>query len=161
MIAFKLESREVTLAHYNARKEKHGDQDVDAADLKLRVDLPMTELAMFAPDLAASLYRQDEKDVAGAPTILRFPRLEPIRWDEAVAGGEVIVHYGISGDGDMALANAQVDKFVLGPREGGSVAVEFRVQFHPTEEQAGKLSTSLLGGTIRTTVKPPQGGAEA
>lgn len=153
---FKLTEREVRLSHYNARKEKHGEEDVDAADLKFEVDLPMTDLGMFHPKLEAALYDREKLDAAGAHTELTFPRLEPIKWDETIAGGGVWVHYGPTKDGDMLLANATVDKFVLEPRQGGSVGVTFRVQFHPDELQAGRLATTLLGGTVRLSVVPPQ-----
>lgn len=156
MTKFKLTEREVRLAHYNARKEKHGDDDVDAADLKFEVDLPMTDLGMFHPNLESALYDREKLDAAGAHTELTFPRLEPIKWDETIAGGEVVVHYGLEGSGDMVLANATVDKFVLEPRQGGSVGVTFRVQFHPDELQAGRLATTLLGGTVRISITPPE-----
>lgn len=157
MITFKLKEREVRLVNYNARKEKHGDSDVDAADLKFEADVPMTDLGMFHPALQGALYDPTKADVAGASTALQFPRVKPIAWDDVVAGGKVVVHHGVNGAGDMTLSNAVVDKFVLEPREGGSVGLVFRVQFHPENEtQAGRLSTTLLGGTVRLTVEPPQ-----
>ncbi len=51
MKGFKFNEREVTLAHFNARKEKHGDEEVEAADLKFEVDVPMTDLGMLHPAL--------------------------------------------------------------------------------------------------------------
>jgi hypothetical protein len=155
VITFKLAEREVRLAHYNARKETHGDADIDAADLKFEVDMAMTEMEMFHPALQSALYDQTKADVAGASTTLLFPRLKPLAWEDAVAGGRVVVHHGLNGAGDMVLSNAVVDKFTITPREGGSVGLTFRVQFHPDEAQAGKLSTTFLGGTVRLSVEPP------
>lgn len=149
---FALTERLVLLSHCNFRKERHGEDDVDAADLKFEVDLPMADLQMFHGALQGVLYDQEKPDVAGAFTVLRFPKLEPIRWSDSVEGGEVVVHYGMS---HMTLANARVDKFLLEARDGGTVALTFRVQFHPSEDQAGKLATSLLGTQVPITIRPP------
>lgn len=162
MSGLRFNEREVTLAHFNARKEKHGDEEIEAADLKFEVDVPMTDLGMLHAALQSVLYDPEKLDAGGASTSLRFPRLEPLKWAEEINGSEVVVHWGMTGDGDLVLAEAVVDKFVIAPREGGSVALTFRVQFRPTPDQAGALATTLLGERVRLSIRPQenQGGAQ-
>lgn len=165
---FALTDRTVTLGNFNPRVENNGPDDKKpAADLKIEMALPNTELARFHPDLQASLYCFDpqrggdlvdaakkDEDATYAPH-LRFPKLGALAWDLELIGAKVTIAYGASGRGDIVLGDCKVNKFSLEPQDGGTVKASFRVQGHPDGKQAGKLY-DMQGCEITLTIEPPK-----
>jgi hypothetical protein len=151
------------LLNVNPRPELHGEDKKAAADLKITTHLPNTELAQFHPNLKHLLYVKDsdrpdlvsQADPEHA-TMLRFPQLlAPLKWQGEIVGAAITVHRGISAKSDLKIEGCLVNEFRLEPMEGGSVAVTFRVQFHPDEKTIGRLCM-LTGTDVVVSVAPPE-----
>lgn len=159
---FKLNEVTARLQNVNPRPELHGQESKLAADLKVEVKLPNTELAQFDARLKSVLYEKSngQPDLVSQSdpehtTQLRFPQLGvPIKWAGEQVGGTLTVHRGISAKSDLVLEGALFNEFRIEPLEGGSVSVTFRVQIHPDEKEIGKLCT-MTGTDIVITVEPP------
>lgn len=157
---FELKEAKAKLIDVNPRAELHGESSKAAADLKIKVMLPATELAQLHPTLRSMLYEKpsapDLADQAtGEANALRFPQLGlPLKWEGEVVGGKVTIHHGISSKSDLVLDTVMVNEFRLEPLEGGSVQTTFRVQCHPDEKAFGRLCT-MTGTDIVVSVEPP------
>jgi len=149
---FELQKHEAMIIDFNPRREKIGDADVFAGDLKVQARMTLDDLAMFSPTLKAMIYDSSAPDVAGACTTLRYPLMGEIEWNNEMIGPDVSVSYGI--DEELVLDEARVDRFRLAPLDGGVVIVSFRIRFHPTPRQAGLFATSLLREKVSLSVAP-------
>ena len=152
------------LGNVNIRSEKHGDQTVLAADLKITINFSNEVLDKTEPGLLASLYRapakKDDKDlfdgaaVGSVPLrVLRFPKLGPQSYDGKFPGYTVVIHRGITGDQDIKLSDVTIDKMIFDTQEGGTVALGFRAVIHPD----GVLDSlgQLIQHDIDITLTPP------
>jgi hypothetical protein len=151
--------------NFNLRPEKHGEENVPGADLKINITVPNDILSEFHPTLKAAFYRAPhpgEEDLvdqaADGPaqlTRLTFGnKLHAFKWDDEIVGATFTVHYGTSGKSDIVLGDATVDSFHIEPMDGGSVTLTFRVKCNPDEKAVGKLST-LMGNEIEFSIEPP------
>ncbi|MDR5813359.1 hypothetical protein QCE62_07100 [Caballeronia sp. LZ033] len=151
--------------HINIRTEKHGDESVTGVDLRFSLNTTNDALAMFSSTLKSALYMKDDSPQgeiepdASHLTMLKNPRMGAIKWDEKYDHARVVVHHGASGREDIVFGDAKVNKFVIEPKEGGTVVIGYRVQGNPTEAEIGKL-TSVLNQEVQVTVDP-EGGDEA
>jgi len=153
--------------NFNLRPEKHGEENVPGADLKIQITVSNDILAEFHPALKASLYRaphpgemdmvdQAEQD-DGPPPLTRLTfggKLHAFKWDDEMVGATFTVHYGTGGKSDIVLEDATVDSFQIEPMDGGSVTISFRVKCNPDEKAVGKLSR-LMGYEIEFSIEPP------
>lgn len=144
----------VKLTNFNARVEKHGSESVPACDLTFQMDAPNSVLTYFSPELLESLYKaveqgaedeQEELDGVDPITslpLLRFPELSPLKFEKKHAGFALNIDYGLGGDSSIDITGCEVGKFVLDPKEGGTVQVKFQVQCQSglTEQIMGKLA---------------------
>lgn len=99
---FQLEAAKAHLVHINPRTEKHGEQDVPAADLKFQMTESNGILAMFHPTLRSHLYEKEDanEQLEGveALTRLRFGSLiTRIRIGYALKGADVVIGFGLGG----------------------------------------------------------------
>ncbi len=170
--AFALHEQKCRLLSFNPRAEHHGEETVPAADLKIEVALANDELAMFHPALKSLLYHYDSQiagdlvDVAKkdedknySPHLRMQKLVTPLKWDDAITGATVRIHYGATGR-DIVLTTADVNNFTIDPQQGGTVMVGFRVQAKPDEKQSGKLCT-MVQTDIELSIEPPEAMAEA
>jgi hypothetical protein len=147
------------------RRERHGEDDVPAVDLKLRWEAPNDVLSLFDGHLLYALYRGGDAPEApeldgvepiSALPFLRFPKMLPIKWDEEQTGCTLTIDHGMGGKSNMKLQDCKVNHFRLDCKEGGTVIVEFRVQTNKADEkQMGRLC-SLIGQDIEATFAPPE-----
>jgi len=158
----------VKLTNFNPRREKHGPESVPAADMNFEFDQPNHVLSYFDGGLLSSLYRktaaneteQETLDgvepVSDMPT-LRFPKMNPVRWDDKLAGYTLKIDYGLGGKSILEVDGCDVGKFTLDCKEGGTVNIRFQVQCSSglTEKMMGKLSL-LIGETIKITLTAPE-----
>lgn len=157
-MTFQLEQAKATLAHINPRTEKHGEQDVPAADLKVQMTEGNGILTMFHGSLRSTLYKVDESEgqLEGveALTVRRFGSLiERLRFDHSLKGADVVIGFGTGGVSDIELSTVDVDGFSCELMEGGSVSLTFRIKARPTGDQMKRLY-EILGGEIDITVTP-------
>lgn len=155
---FQLEAVTGKLVHINPRTEKHGDQEVPAADLKVQVIESNGMLSMFHPTLRSMLYEKDEQNeqLEGVESLTkrRYGSLiERLRLDHKLTGAEVVIGFGLGGASDIDLDTVDVDGFSVEIMEGGSVCLTFRVKTRATGEQIKRLY-EVLGGEIDITVTP-------
>lgn len=143
------------LASINIRSEKHGPEALNpAVDLTYTMDIPNTDLAMFDGHLLSALYYRSEAaagdggqgDLEGMEAVnlpnLRFPFMGGISWGKEITGVTHTIQHGLGGKSDIHLMDCKVNGFKLEPKEGGTVAVKFRVQCSTNlnEKTMGKLA---------------------
>lgn len=161
---FSIHQQTAKLAHLNVRAEKHGDEDVGAADLKITFTDSSGILSEFHPTLRSMMYKApktpaDQEDIfepaQESLTVRRFGTLiEVLRLKHEVKGATVIIGFGLGGASDIELETVDVDHFSAELLEGGSVNLTFRVKCAPTSDQIARLY-EVLGGEITITVMPP------
>lgn len=158
---FRLTEIEVKLGKINTRIEKHGVDNKPAMDLPFELVTGTAVLDMFASSLRAALYR-DLRSGEQAPLLegqadgshLLLPRLKPLVWDEDFPGYEVALETALGLEEPLVFADANLTGFTFKAMDGGSVQVTWKVQCHPTQEQAGELYMSQ-GNTVSLTCTPP------
>jgi hypothetical protein len=138
---FKLSNQPAYFSHMNVRKEKHGDEEVGAIDLKFKVDLANERLDQLIPGLRVALFKEDpDGDLADGErlSLLRFPEIAPFPTHMLFVNHECRIHYGIAGK-DIVLTDCKINSIQIECAEGGSIRMKFRVQALPSEEQVGRL----------------------
>jgi len=150
----------VKIAHVNIRQEKHGPDDVLAADVSMHATLPSDSLMMFHPSLRDALYvRPDDRqgvigDLAQPWTQLLAPVLDPVKLRHKAEGRNVRIEYGEFEPRDaIDLTTCAVNSFVAEPMQGGSVHYKWRVQVNVQPDQVGELA-GLLGQTVQVVIAP-------
>ena len=151
---------------FNPRAEKAGDGTRPAGDLKVMVNLDQGALDYLEPSLRewlfAKLPGQGDLAAQGHPAPnLRQPKIEQsFAWTPRYAGYTLVVHeLGIDANRDLVIQACQFNEIKLEPQEGGTVICTFRLQFHPSEGQAGKLST-LIQSKQTISLHAPEGAEE-
>jgi len=155
---FSLDNQTAVIAHINPRSEKHGEENVPAADLKIAVTSGNELLSEIHPTLRSFLYKTDESDgqLEGVEslTVRRFGNLiERLRLDHSLKGADVVIGFGLGGASDINLDTVDVDSFAVTIMEGGSIELTFRVKARPTGEQIKKLY-EVMGCEITISVTP-------
>lgn len=158
----------VQLDHVNLRAEKHGDESAPAIDIKFTREAGNDILDLFHPKLRESLYYRAEQtdaqgDIEGVEKVLPnllFSRLAPLAWDLEHTGAKVVIDYGLGEDSDITLVDAKVNAFRIAPKEGGTVAVTFRVQTSNIPDGALDKLSGLLQRETQITLTLPEVKAE-
>lgn len=161
----------VKLTNVNPRIEKHGTESVPAADLNFMLTAANAILDQFDRSLCEVLYAEptteqteqqelDGVEAVSALTVLRFPKINPIKWDSKHAGYALAIDYGLGGDSALEIDGCEVGKFVLDLKEGGTVEMKFQVQCNSglTEKIMGKLAL-MIGQEVQimlTAAEPAQ-----
>jgi hypothetical protein len=156
-----LNNQKAKLNSINGRAEKHGDNKVLTADLKLTIKVSNDILSEFDPALKSALYKKADnpqgeliKDASHLPA-LKFPDMGSISWGAEFKDYTCTISHGIGGRSDIKFNECPVDKFRFTPEDGGTVEVTFRVIVHPTPEEVGKLY-SHLESDVEVTLTPPE-----
>lgn len=156
LMKFEIEDfKPAKLASINIRSEKHGPEALNpAVDLTYTMDVPNTMLAVFDGHLLSALYFRSEAaegdgkqgeiegmEAASLPN-LRFPFMGTISWGKEFSGFTHTIQHGLGGKSDIHLMDCKVNGFKLEPKEGGTVALKFRVQCatNLNEKTMGKLA---------------------
>lgn len=156
-----LNTQRAKLSAFNPRTEMHGDEHVPAADLVFEVKAPNGILTLLSPMLLPALYQRDDtpSDMFPDPdalTIYKFPSIEAFQWRvPKPIKADVTIHIGVSGYSDISLGACEVDKIVVTPNEGGTVALRFRVKSWPKADDMGRLCT-LIQSIVDVSVTPVQ-----
>lgn len=162
-----METRTATLIDLNPRTERHGEESVKAADLKMRFDAPNAILDEFCYGLLDALYEappepeathpdqlftKDDAPVPPLPKVIRRWKLMPaFKWGLEMIGRKVTIAYGI-GASDVVLDGSTVDKFEFTLLDGGTVTVTYRVKCYPDSEQIAALY-DLLDSEVDITIE--------
>lgn len=154
---FELKSQKAKLLSFNPRTEKHGNENVAAADLSFSINVGGEALHMFDPALRALLYqkigaRADMVDEISEFPDLRFPLLAPLHWDYEMVGAALSLDFGLSGF--LVDDTCKINKFTFAPQQGGTCVIGFRAQCQPDEAACAKLCF-LIGHSVTIHVTPP------
>lgn len=127
-----LSSLDVTLKSVNISNECHGDEDVTRITCGVKVTVPNTFLDLIDPTLRPSLYMAvpDQEQLPGvepATPLLRCRSYEKIHLKQCYEGWTLEIAHGIDESDPIKLGDTKADKFVLAPKEGGSVDIAFRL----------------------------------
>lgn len=156
--------------NFNPRTEKHGQENVPGADLKISIVTSNDILSEFHPTLKALLFRKPspgEEDLVdkgseepGHTRLVFGNKIHAIKWDAEIVGAQFTVHYGTGGKSDIALEDTTIDSFTIEPMDGGTVVLTFRVKCNPDEKAGGKLFT-IMGSEVEFSIVPPEDAQDA
>lgn len=161
---FELDRAKALITSINPAPEFAGEEKKPAGKMGIKLDLTSDCLAMFHPTLKSILFCKDQPanaDLADQATtdekFIRFADIPSIDFKGKCIGATVRVHQGINEKSDIVLELCSVDNFVIEPKNGGTVTIGCRIQFHPDEKQAGKL-WGLIGTTVDLSIEAPDAG---
>ncbi len=154
---------EALLKTFTPRTEKHGDDEVSAASLGLKITGPNTLLDIVQPGVRDMLYKAAESQdqlpgVDPHTPLLRAKGVETVKLAACFEGWTLKIDHGLDGGDPFVIGSSKVDKFVVTPHEGGSVEIDFRVGSSDIDEtEAGWLyghQKHDITITLHAPVKP-------
>lgn len=168
-----LEPTDALLKTFTPRVEKHGEDDVSAASLGLQIEAPNTILDLLSSSLRPTLYAAADNGakVDGKPAsqrtiegveestpLLRTKVIETLKLNNCYEGWTLRISWGF--EEAMTISECKVDKFVVTPKDGGSVILDLRVGSSDIgEDEAGWLYGKLRHN-IEITLHAPEVKAE-
>lgn len=149
----------VKILHLNVRTEKHGEDEVNALDIKIGFSVPNASLEYLADGLRRAMYEADDDPNMAVPgtdedhlTHVRFPQFGKQKWAGEWDDVGLTFHLGNGrGKGDLLFANATFGQLSVDPQEGGLVACVARAQVLPSPDEITKL-VGLLKHEIPATL---------
>lgn len=160
---FQLTDHTATLAKLTTRTEKHGDDDVPAASLRLKVAVASSLLDMFNPAIKKTFYCKprvgDQQsipfDKGDDRTAIAIPEIKSIGWDAEYPGYALAIGVGLESSEPVSLKDVTLSKFNFDFIEGGSAVIEFSVAGTPDGEQVARLY-EWQGQDLQLTLTPPK-----
>lgn len=171
MSKFQLDKHEASLANVNQRIQRHGDERRLAADIKFTLSASNEVLDSFDPTLRQDLFRkpgageQPELPQIGGDrlTEVKHPALEPLKLSHAFKGYELHIAGLLEAGDPIVLVDVGLKRFVLDPKEGGSVEMTFTASAEVKPVELAELSDALVREDVLLTLIAPQraaGGGE-
>ena len=157
---FELNQQRAYLATLTPHTEKHGDENVQAATLKIEVVMSNAVLNEFDKGLLSALYRQPTKgetsdiEAKNEYQKVRFPLLSPAKWDEEFPGYKLRIDSDIGDAELLSLFDVTLKKFQFEPCDGGSLRITFNANCHPEPSQAGELFSMMQEHVSLTLIAP-------
>lgn len=140
------------------RIEKHGDEDVLAVDVGLRIDVPAAWLEQFATGLTSALYRKagdetgEQLEISPAElTMQRFPLIDFFHWDDTSACALIL--HGAKKEENVGLSG-EATGWSLKCHDGGTVEVAVKVRALASADVVGEL-TAYLGEKAQVSLTAP------
>lgn len=160
---FQLTDHTATLAKLTTRTEKHGDEDVPAASLRIRAAVASSLLDMFNPALKKTFYCKprvgDQQRIpfenGDDRTAIAIPEIKHVGWDAEYPGYDLALSVGLEASEALNLADVTLSKFAFEFIEGGSAVIEFSVAGTPDGEQVARLY-EWQGQELQLTLTPPK-----
>jgi len=122
----------------NGRNEKHGDEDVPAADISIDgLMLEAEELNALLEDPYAhdALFNHRSNGKVDEPIFRKF---RPLQYREKFEEAEVVLTVGM-GSTEIRLQNVKLARVTLDPQVGGLVKLSLQVQCTPSAETIAQL----------------------
>ena len=153
-----------TVRTFNLRTEKHGDKDVTAMDLGVRITGSSSLLDMLHSNLREMLYFPPDPQQASIPgesapwTVLRCDAAKSIHVKHELVGLNVVLEPSTEieselSDGDaLALGSCNVNAFKVTARPGGSVDIDFRIQTNDIDAAAIGKAGAMLSQDVKISV---------
>lgn len=151
-----------TLKTLTPRTEKHGEDDVSAVSLGLSITGPNTLLDALQPGLRDALYKAKDDEpllpgIEATTPLLRSAGIESLKLTPKFEGWTLRIDARADEDDPIVLGACKVDKFVVVPKQGGSIELTFRVGTSDIDEsEAGWLFGHLSQELWITLTAPPK-----
>lgn len=150
-----------TLTSVTNRTEKHGDEEVPAISIGLKITTSNTILDLLYPGLRSALYtRPDGQDdlpgVEETTPLLRSPGIEYLMLKASFEGWTLIIEHGIDEESEIAMGSCKVDKFKAILHEGGSTDLFLRVGTSDVSPEDAGLLWSKQRQEVSVILRAPE-----
>lgn len=159
MSHFELSDHSASIANVNNRIQRNGDERQLAADIKFSLSAANNVLDSFDPSLRRDLFRKPKGDVkeliplvSDGLTEVKHTCLEPLKLNHEFTGYEVQIDGHLDQTTPIILVDVKLKKFVIKPREGGSVDITFTASMGIDSGEAAELLDALIRGDIRLSL---------
>lgn len=159
---FSLTKHSSAISNLNVRIERHGEDRVLAADLRISMAVENAAIDAIEPGLCESLFRApgpgDQQSLIGPErlTAVKHPLLQPVKLSQEFTGYEVTISpIGDDEDG-LFLADAKLKKFVIDPKEGGNAEISFTISTEVEHAELADLSDFLVREDVALSLTPPK-----
>lgn len=160
---FQLEKHDAKIKNLNLRMEKHGDQDVAAADFTLNLKASALLLDTIDQKLRKVFFEKPAKGEQQALpidgnnlTALAIPYLREQKLDQKFDGYEVEFASLLEQIEPLFFADVKVTLLKAVFIEGGSVELSLKVSMLIDEEDDAPLLSVWRRGEIKLTLTPPE-----
>ncbi|MCI2243830.1 hypothetical protein L3067_04305 [Xanthomonas sp. PPL568] len=165
---FQLDKHEASIANVNQRIQRHGEERQLAADIKFVLSVSNEALDSFDPTLRADLFRKPgsgEQQALpqighAALTQVKHPALEPLKLNHELTGYELELAGMLETGDPVVLVDVKLKRFVIEPKEGGSVAMTFTASAEVDADEISELSAAFIREDVLLTLTPPKRAAQ-
>ncbi|MCC4613625.1 hypothetical protein LL963_16260 [Xanthomonas campestris pv. esculenti] len=167
---FQLDKHEASIANVNQRIQRHGEERQLAADIKFVLSVGNEALDSFDSTLRHDLFRkpakgeqQDLPQIGGdGLTAVKHPALEPLKLSHEFTGFEMHLAGLLQAGEPIVLVDVKLKRFVIEPKEGGSLAMSFTASAEVEPQELAELSEALIReDVLLTLIAPKRAGAAA
>ncbi|MFB9112047.1 hypothetical protein QSH39_021065 [Xanthomonas arboricola pv. corylina] len=166
---FQLERHEASIANVNQRIQRHGEERKLAVDIKYVLSVSNEALDSFDSTLRQDLFRkpakgeqQDLPQIGGdGLTAVKHPALEPLKLSHEFTGYEMHLAGLLEAGDPIILVDVKLKRFVIEPKEGGSLAMSFTASAEVEPQELAELSEALIREDVLLTLLAPKRGAAA
>lgn len=151
-----------TIVSVTNRSEKHGEDDVPAVTVGVKITGPNTILDRLSPTLRTTLYEQTPGQPEPLPGVerttpkLRTVGIEYVAGSGVLEGWTCLVEHGIDDESAVVLKACKLDKWRVVPKEGGEVDFSFRIGTANVDPRIMGLLAFKVGQEVRLEIEPPQ-----
>lgn len=145
---------------FNGRRERHGDEDMPALDIKLEgIVLGEKEFNSLLGDPHAEEAFFDPPGKRSTQVVPRFPKLDALKLKDKIENVKVSIWLD-GKDVPVVLAACDLAKVTLTPQDGGTVSLACQVQcLEPGDKAVSKLFDHL-GATVSVEIVEAQSDIE-
>lgn len=137
---------------FNGRREKRGDEDVPALDIKLeQITLGEKEFNQLLGDPHADDAFFEAPGKKGTLAVPRFPKLDSLKLKDKIENVKVSVWLD-GKDAAITLGSCDLAKITLDPQDGGTVALSCQVQCSEPGDKAVSKLFDHLGATVSVEI---------
>ena len=159
---FELTKHQTMIANVNSRKEKHGEENKLACDVKFRANANNNILDAFGKDFRTFLFRkpavgeqQTLEGIADNLIGIKHPELAPQKLELELPGYELKIAAGMGLAEPIHIPAIDLKRFEIEPVEGGNVVLTFTGSFPATGELIGQLA-ELQQEQVEVTLEAPK-----
>ena len=159
---FQLDQHHVVLSKLTTRTEKHGEDDVPAASLRIVATAHSAKLDDFSPALRKTFFCKprvgDQQRIplesGDDRTSITMPEVKEISWDAEYPGYSLSLGVDLEASDPVLLKGVTVSKCHFEFIDGGSVRIAFSVACTPDGDQVADLY-EWQGKELVLTLTPP------
>jgi len=168
-MSFQLQDHEASIANLNSRIQRHGEDRQLAADIKFRTSASSSVLDAFDSHMRVDLFRSpgqgEQQELPGTGgnglTAVKHPGWEPVKLSHEFAGYEMQIGGHLEASEPIVLADVKLKRFVVEPKEGGSVDLTFTASAEIEPDDLAELSDAFIREDVLLTLIPPKRSAPA